>query len=190
MSELRDAVTDMKSRTAPGVFGLDTKVLKLLLANDYLASEFTSHVNAWLADPYDEQVLRTLLTAIPKANKPTNSPSNLRPISVTSSLYRLCMRVLVARIRPALTSVFSPDQHGFCPGRSVCTALYSVLPLLDRAKHTNSPLYLLTVDVDKAYDSVCRARLFELCTYMGIADCALFRLMWYATTAGGIHVTG
>ena len=63
-------------------------------------------------------------------------------------------------------------------------------PLLDRAKHTNSPLYLLTVDVDKAYDSVCRARLFELCTYMGIADCALFRLMWYATTAGGIHVTG
>ncbi len=46
------------------------------------------------------------------------------------------------------------------------------------------------VDVDKAYDSVCHDHLLELCTHMGIADCALFRLMWQATTTGGIHVTG
>lgn len=43
-----------------------------------------------------------LLTAIPKPNRPTTIPANLRPISVTSIWYKLLAKVFCERLTPYL----------------------------------------------------------------------------------------
>lgn len=101
-------------------------------------------------------LLHTLLTAIPKKDKPTDVPSNLRPISVTSIWYRLIMRIFTNRLHGLLPHFFSVDQHGFCPDRNVGTALLTVLPVVDFARSAKRSTFLMQLDIDKAYDSVDR----------------------------------
>jgi hypothetical protein len=46
----------------------------------------------------DEELLTTLLTAIPKPDRDSSDPAQLRPISVTSIWYRIISRVFVLRL--------------------------------------------------------------------------------------------
>ena len=56
-----------------------------------------------------------------------------------------------------LPTVYSSEQHGFCPERNCSTALFSLACHMEYAVGNNVPLYLLKLDVAKAYDSVDRA---------------------------------
>lgn len=51
-------------------------------------------------------------------------------------------------------------------------------------------MFILAVDVEKAYDRVCRDRLQELAYYLGIAANPFWNIMWNATVDGLTRVTG
>ena len=55
----------------------------------------------------DEALLMSIMTAIPKSGKPVNEARFLRPISVTSTWYRLLMRIFTCRLTPYLTTLYS-----------------------------------------------------------------------------------
>ena len=86
------------------------------------------------------------------------------------------MRVFVARLLPAMPLCTAPHQHGFCPGRSVTSALLSVLPVLDLAHNPDFPVVVAAVDVEKAYDRVDRCAMDSVLSYMGVADNAFYAL--------------
>jgi hypothetical protein len=100
--------------------------------------------------------LVTLLTAIPKADEPTDNPAKLRPISVTSVWYRVLTRLFTLRLNTFVPRLFSTEQHGFCPKRSTVTAMGSIAPVVEYCKATKTPVYLAAIDINKAYDSVSR----------------------------------
>ena len=60
-------------------------------------------LNSWITDDHDTpDLFLALLTAIPKPNRPTTIPANLRPISVTSIWYKLLAKVFCERLTPSL----------------------------------------------------------------------------------------
>ena len=67
------------------------------------------------------------------------------------------MKVFIRRLKPHLSTRYAHTQHGFCPGRSCLTAVTTLLPSLDTVVALERPLYVLALDLDKAYDTVARA---------------------------------
>ena len=54
---------------------------------------------------------------------------------------------------------------------------------------THRPLYILALDLEKAYDSVDRHTLDAIITRMGVADTAFYRLYTHVCNAGTTYIT-
>ena len=106
---MRQVVADMGDFRATGAFGVNVGALKCLLAHDPMALLITDSLQWVLMDGCEPSLLATLLTALPKPGKDPGSPSNLRPINVTSIWYHIIMSIFVSRLRSYLTSILSPD---------------------------------------------------------------------------------
>ena len=57
----------------------------------------------------------TLIALIPKCQNP-ESLSNYRPFNLCNLIYKVISKIIVARIRPHLSSLISPVQTAFVPG--------------------------------------------------------------------------
>ena len=68
------------------------------------------------------------------------------------------MKLFVHRLTLHLPTLYPMAQHGFYPGRSRTPAVATLLPCIDCAAATNRALYVLALDLDKAYDSVDRTQ--------------------------------
>ena len=120
LDEVRNAVASMRPNTAPGPFGIEVGCLTYLLCVDFLAGLITAALQCLLDLLPAPDLFASYLTAIPKPDRPTNVPSNLRPILVTSAWYRLLMRIFVRCLSPELPHVMSRHNMG--------SALGAVLP--------------------------------------------------------------
>lgn len=135
-------------------------------------------MNDWLTtDCETAEMFLVMLSAIPKEGKPPTVASNLRPISVTSIWYKIVAKAFAERLSHSLVTLYSPNQHGFCPKRNVQTALANIMCTVEWARGRGDKVYMMQIDVDKAYDSVCRPAFSQVMQHMGIADCDLFKFI-------------
>lgn len=99
----------MNSSANPGIWGLNASTMSLLSSNDCICEFLVLVVNAWVNGDQSADLLLSVLSAIPKPHKPTLAPEMLRPISVTSSWYRLIAKVFTMRLESHLLELYSTD---------------------------------------------------------------------------------
>ena len=95
----------------------------------------------------------TLISLIPKCQNP-ETLNNYRPISLCNSVYKIVSKILVARIRLLLSSLISPVQTAFVPGRR-CTDNVLIAQELFHAldkKKGRMGFMAVKLDLEKAYD--------------------------------------
>lgn len=80
------------------------------------------------------------------------------------------MRAFVAHLRVDLHDVLSPEQHGFCPGRSVVAGVATLLPVLEQASCSPRGCHILFLDIAKAYDLVDRSVMDQAMNYLGVSS--------------------
>ena len=100
------------------------------------------------------------------------------------------MRVFVARLLPAMPLCTAPHQHGFCPGRSVTSALLLVLPVLNLAHNPAFPVVVAAVDVEKVYDRIDCCAMDSILSYMEVADNAFYALYRACRDGSEVLLTG
>ena len=99
-----------------------------------------------------------------------SSPSNYRPISVTSSVCKILERIIHCKILCYMNvnGLLSSSQHGFLPRRSCLTAhlefLHDITALLD----SGTCVDVVYFDFIKAFDSVPHGRLIDKLKSYGI----------------------
>ena len=83
------------------------------------------------------------------------SLENWRPISLLCTDYKLITKTLANRLKASLHQVIHEDQTCTVPGRSIYSNLYLVREIIHhtQAKQTR-PTYLLSMEIQKAFDSV------------------------------------
>ena len=87
--------------------------------------------------------------------------SNWRPIAVLDITYRIFSKILHGRIQPLLDVSQSPEQMGFRCGTSCDDALVAVEAVTEKAFEFNVHVWLVSIDLSKAFDRVERETLFE-----------------------------
>eukprot|EP00438_Fugacium_kawagutii_P005392 Skav210137 [mRNA] locus=scaffold1493:168850:173052:- [translate_table: standard] len=109
------------------------------------------------------------------------SPSDVRPITVLSLIYRLWSKVATRSVFLCWGDLFPPSVTGFLPKRSYTNALYALQLQLEKAAYgagAQSPGGL-TLDIQKAFNNVptkpCRRLMLLLGVDPMLVDC------WYTS---------
>jgi hypothetical protein len=86
---------------------LDIPLIKELLKVDVFASVIAQFLWGLVQGEVNDILFTTILTAIPKEQRSTADPAQLRPISVTSVWYRIIARLFTLRLNKLVPDIYS-----------------------------------------------------------------------------------
>ncbi|CAL9024686.1 unnamed protein product, partial [Prunus brigantina] len=109
--------------------------------------------NCFLTASLPEKINETLIALVPKVERPV-SLTQLRPISLCNTLYKVISKILVARLRPCMASLVSPNQVSFVPGRQIVDNIVVAQEMLHKFKSSKGRKGFIAwkIDLSKAYD--------------------------------------
>ena len=159
VSELREVVAKGRRGKAVG-FDLTSYELVKELCKDPVSE---GSLLAWmetirLGAPVPEAWMTTIITLLPKKIKP-ESPSDLRPISLSSAVGKVYGGLLLQRTRQALRPR-GPEQCAL-GGRQTADYLFAVMRTFACETEWRFGLNWLKLDINKAYDSIHRVKIME-----------------------------
>ena len=110
-----------------------------------------------------------VLTMLPKGGDPLDT-NNWRPIAILDITYKIFARILYQRIQLVLEPEQSDAQMGFRPRRGVDHALCILELVLGASLEWNLPVYIVSIDLSKAFDRVQYKALFASLAEQGLPD--------------------
>eukprot|EP01064_Diplonema_japonicum_P017559 TRINITY_DN2571_c0_g2_i5.p1 TRINITY_DN2571_c0_g2~~TRINITY_DN2571_c0_g2_i5.p1 ORF type:complete len:294 (+),score=26.85 TRINITY_DN2571_c0_g2_i5:579-1460(+) len=117
---------------------------------------------------WPQAILTALITMIPKSE--SEEPLDHRPITVSSAFYRLWACARLPAILEWQERWITPTQHGFRPKHGVDDLLFKVCAQVENARQGAEPLYGLSVDFRKCFDSVPVTLTFDLAERLGMSE--------------------
>lgn len=162
LTELRSAISKMKSRGAPGPDNIPPQFLKNLgpKALERLLKIFNLCLRTGdVPQPWRNATIIPLL----KNGKPASALASFRPISLTSCVVKLLERMISKRLyfMAERGNWFSRLQAGFRKGRGVEDQILRITQKITDGLHGHEKSVLVLLDFSKAYDTVWRQRLLQ-----------------------------
>ena len=111
----------------------------------------------------------TLISLIPKIPS-LETLSNYYPISLCNMVYKIVLKVIVARLRPLLDQVISPLQTAFISGRRGTDNAILVQELIHFVSRKKGKVgYMaIKIDLEKAYDKLEWSFIKEMLTKINL----------------------
>ncbi|BFG37550.1 hypothetical protein CerSpe_238240 [Prunus speciosa] len=155
MLEVKESLFSIGGLKAPGVDGFPTCFFQSnwqLCGNDIFDMVCTSFKDC--ISP--EGLNSTLITLDPKIENP-HSMAQFRPISLCSILYKVISKILVARLKPILPSLISPNQVSFVPGRQINDNILIAQETMHKFRIAKGKKGFIAwkIDLSKANDQFC-----------------------------------
>ncbi|KAJ9434934.1 Retrovirus-related Pol polyprotein from type-1 retrotransposable element R2, partial [Diplonema papillatum] len=151
----------------PGVDGWSTAELKKLplpllnaLAEVFNAIEATG--------TWPNALLEAAVTLIPKDE--TLDPLALRPITVTSAVYRLWASTRLRDVVQWQEGWIADSQHGFRPKHGTVDVVFEIASQIEEALLTGKELYGVALDFAKCFDKVPRDVVLKLVGDLGLHE--------------------
>jgi hypothetical protein len=113
----------------------------------------------------------------------TEEPSNYRPISILPILSKIFERAAVDQLVHFLESnkLIASNQHAYRKGHSTTTSLFEVTSYIYRKMDNGLIVGLASLDLSKAFDSICHTLLLQKLSNIGIGNKALKWTQSYLT---------
>ena len=165
LEECTEVVTLLKKNKSPGLDGLSNEFYQ----------KFWHIIGPLLVDVYNEsflmcklpQTLReSVLSLIHKKDDESNI-SNYRPISLTSTDYKILAFALSARLHKVIGTIVSSDQSAYIKERFMGTNIRLLNDIIDFYERTDKPGLLFFIDFQKAFDSLEWNFLFHTLKHLG-----------------------
>ena len=152
LSELRFAVQRLKTGKCVDELGLTAELLKHA-PEEFLNTLLTLYNNVLVTGERPESWCKTLFSMLPKKTKPLQ-PADFRPIANIRLLYKTFAYLLLGRLEQFLEAGQPEEQHGFRPGRRLEEHLVTANLVLDKADAVGIPVWIISLDLSKAFDRV------------------------------------
>ena len=136
--------------------GLDNVAAELLKASGHAGVEmFTSLFNLVYATGRIPSWWRqgSIVPIFKKGDR--EDCGNYRPITLLRALDKLYASLLAQRLDRVVPN--EDEQYGFCKGRGTAESHFNLLTAIENAFECGSSLHMLSLDIRKAFDTVCRA---------------------------------
>jgi hypothetical protein len=159
--EIRKAINSMKNGKSAGPDNVNAEFLKY--APKAIIEDIAKILNETAeTGSYPSELNTGILTPLPKPGKKQGPPSNLRPIILLSVLRKILAICMINRTWDRLKTQISIDQAAYQPGRSTTEQVFAVKTLAEKAiSSSDYTIYLLMLDMSKAFDTVSRGKLMK-----------------------------
>ena len=108
-----------------------------------------------------------VIILLPKPDKDKQFLSNWRPISLLNTTYKILSGALSERLKKVLPQIIHEDQKGFVAGRYIGECIRNTYDIIEYAKANNRLGLLLTIDFEKAFDSIAHSFILKALKYFG-----------------------
>jgi len=113
---------------------------------------------------------RGVITLIPKPQKDLDLLKNWRPITLLNHDYKYLAKVIANRCKALLPKIINSDQTGFVPGRYIGCNIQRIQSLIERCEEESINGVLLSIDFEKAFDSVEWKFVYKALKYFNFPD--------------------
>ena len=96
------------------------------------------------------------------------SKKNLRLITLLNTDYKILEKCLANRLKPMLNHLINEDQKGFMADRKISMNIRRILDSIEYCEKTNTPIAILSIDAEKAFDRIETSPLIAALQYFGI----------------------
>lgn len=111
-----------------------------------------------------------IISAIPKEGKDKMECGSFRPISVLNVDYRLFTSIMAKRLEKFLPKLIHNDQTGFIRQRQTQDNIRRTLHIMDHIRENKIKAIVISVDAEKAFDSVSWNFLYRVLHRFGFHD--------------------
>lgn len=172
--EILDIIKSLKTNSAPGPDGFSVCYYKKF--GPRLAPPLARFFNS-LRDgaPLPSDLNSAFISVIPKQGKDPSEVSSYRPISLINNDLKIMTKILANRMSNFIANYIHRDQVGFIPGRQGPDQVRRAIDLISllQSKWDGGPAqkgFLLSLDLQKAFDSVSWPYLFDILERCGFGD--------------------
>ena len=143
----------MSNNKSPGNDGL-TKEFYVALWEDVKGHLISSLKSSFQHDQLSSSQRQAVIKMVEKKDRDRRLISNWRPISLLNCDTKILSKVLAERLKKCLPSLISSDQTAYVNGRVISESGRLISDILYVTDFINKEGILLTVDIQKAFDSV------------------------------------
>lgn len=166
LEEAALALKGMKNGKSPGTDGITVDFLKVFWKQ--LGGFVVRSLNEGFKTGQMSITQREgIITCIPKGDKPREYLKNWRPISLLNVTYKIGSSCIASRIKTILPQLINVDQTGFVIGRYIGDNLRLIYDTIYYLKTKNLPGLLVSLDFEKAFDSIDWEYMFKVLKHYG-----------------------
>ena len=160
-TEIHKAVTRLRNNKSPGIDDIKAEMLKN--APSIIMEEIASILNETAeTGNYPSEIVEGIIAAIQKPGKKKGPPENLRPITLLSMIRKIMAICVRNRIINRIDKFIPPSQAAYRSGRSTTEHVFSTKIIAEQSiSSTDQTMYLLMLDMSKAFDTVNRSTLIN-----------------------------
>jgi len=96
----------------------------------------------------------SIITLLEKKGKDRTKIENLRPISLSNCDIKICTKAIALRTSKIVHKLVDSKQTGYVPGRQVTDNIRLLEEIIKLANDTHEEAFLITLDAQKAFDSI------------------------------------
>ena len=113
---------------------------------------------------------QAIIKLLEKPGKDSRFIKNRRPISLINYDAKLLSKTLAERLKQVLPKIISHDQTAYVKNRFLGESVRLISDLLETTKKMDIDGFMLTIDIEKAFDSVNHNFLFSTLKVLGFSE--------------------
>ena len=134
--------------------GLDGILYYKIFANELLPLVLDAWENSNATGFLPQSQSTSIISLIPKAGKDKHEIKNWRPISISPCDLKIITKAYSLKVGKYLEEIISDSQMGYVPGRNINFNNRILRLALDHCSSSNIDFSIMSLDAQKAYDSV------------------------------------
>ena len=107
-----------------------------------------------------EELGKTIIVPIFKNKGDSSRCENYRGVALLNHIAKIYERILERRARNIIEEQLGEEQYGYRKGRSVIDPIFALRTVIEKSWEFNVPLYGVFIDLQKAFDSIPRNKLW------------------------------
>ena len=166
ISELKEAIKNSQNGKSPGNDGR-TREFYIVFWKNISQQLFESLIDGKNRGFLSTSQRQAVIKLLEKKSRDKRLISNWRPISLINFDTKLLSKVLAERLKKVLPSLIKHDQTAYVANRFLGESVRLISDILDITKTFSIEGYLMTIDIEKAFDSVDHPFLIAVLNIMG-----------------------
>jgi hypothetical protein len=188
ITEVRESVSRMKNRRAPGYQKINVELIKY--GPPELLEAICDFLNGHFEGKNEIILGKGILTPLQKPGKPRGPLKNIRPVILLPTIRKILSIITLKRMKNHTEAFLSPSQSAYRPGRSTTDIVWAYRWIVARIMKCKETVHITAVDMSSAFDTIKRNHLVNVIDHISNDDNARMTEALVSNTSLEVKIDG